>query len=779
MRKAGWIIWIGALMFAFACAPGQAPVDNTGNADVVIHDNVRLLEDHPAFVSASLEENRIVYEFSESVADLDVATGDVVVGQGYLRRIEGVTRDGNLLVVDTSLTAFLFDVFQRAKVNEVIGPQDVVLNEGPYGQLQQPVDLTISIPFGGIKLELGTDAGSGASVEFLSGSEVRFGPSIVWVLDWETPAWYLLWDLSRYELNEFKIGLRGQFDLTMDIKWTVSQSCSAEATKKLFDQGDDEGLMNRPAPEYPFNFMIGPIPVRVSIVFNVEFGASLTATGAGTGQFGFDTHAMIEPGVSYTGSWTAYFDTDFSANMHDPTASSPEATLKVTAKVWAKPIITMELYEIGGPTISLDVYLEAVLELLPEFCFSMTFGVDAAIGVAFSGTIADLLNLNASFSRSFSLYSKELVQTCQQTGNLEGQIVIWNTDPDVPIPGATIDIFKEYGTKIEPTLTSAADGSYSKEGLEVGNYNIHVEKEGYLPADVAVEVKADQTVYVTELKAITDACDAPGTASGDVVDATNNNGIAAHLDFRAGLDMRTGDIVASTDCAADGTYSVSGLDSGHYTAHAQLDGYADAYFNVIVCGIDDGDPNNDEVPDQRGIMSPLEPGNWRIMLSWGERPNDLDLHCLTPGGRHIFFRDVVKDGVEAHCRGSRDAAPWVALDVDQTSGYGPETLTFTQFDPGTYTVFVHNYGAQNDHEYPGGTYADESTPFSSSQAKIRIYNGQNEEVEAPGINVPSSGGGYFWQVLTINGSTQEVSLVNSMGGGENPHDFIAPVSCLE
>lgn len=786
MNRSGWILVLAAMLFSMACGMEDQSTIDSGDSAFVLQENVRLLEQHPAFYSRDLEENRIVFEFTESVEDLDVAAGDIIVGAEYLRGVETVQKDGNLLIVETSLSVFIFDLFERAHFHGVIQPMDGPEVFGPYGQIQQPLDLTISIPFDGVKIELKVEEGSeaiGGSVEFMPGSYMRFGPTIVWEMDLETPPLYLFWNPSKYTLHDLRIGLRGQFDLNVDIKWEAARASTLGGSKKLFNWTDKDnvfqrGWFNRPQPEYPFFFQLGPIPVKSNIVFNINTYATLTATGEGKGQAGFETHAMMEPGVHYDGqNWEAYFEKNFEFDKHDPTASGPSASLKVTLKLGVVPEVMWEFYEIGGPVIKIDGYIKAELELLPDLCFVLGLYTDVFIGIEFSGKIAEIFGLTASRGETFKDVIKwELVQTCEEVGNLAGQIVIWNTDPDVPIEGATIDIYKEDGSKVEPTLTSAADGGYSKEALPVGQYRVHVEKQGYLPADVSVEVKAEQTVYVTELKALTDACDAPGTASGDVVDATNKQGISAHLDFRAGVDMRTGDIVASTDCAADGTYSVSGLDSGHYTAHAQLEGYADAYFNVIVCGIDDGDSENDETPDQRGMMSPLEPGNWRIMLSWGERPNDLDLHCLTPGGKHIFFRDAPG----ANCRGSRDVDPHVALDVDQTKGYGPETLTFTQFHAGTYSVFVHNYGAENDHEYVGGTYADESTPFSSSQAKIRIYNGQNEEVEAPGINVPSSGDGYFWHVLTIDGSSKEITIQNSVdSSGQNPHDFIEPLSCLE
>ena len=49
----------------------------------------------------------------------------------------------------------------------------------------------------------------------------------------------------------------------------------------------------------------------------------------------------------------------------------------------------------------------------------------------------------------------------------------------------------------------------------------------------------------------------------------------------------------------------------------------------------------------------------RIVLSWNTDNTDLDLHVLTPDGEHCFY-------------GNRVLNNGGALDVDVTTGYGPE-----------------------------------------------------------------------------------------------------------
>ena len=74
----------------------------------------------------------------------------------------------------------------------------------------------------------------------------------------------------------------------------------------------------------------------------------------------------------------------------------------------------------------------------------------------------------------------------------------------------------------------------------------------------------------------------------------------------------------------------------------------------------------------------------RFVLSWGEKPRDLDLHLVGPDF-HVSYRD-------------KKSVPNVAkLDRDDTNGYGPETITLDKVKQGTeYKVFVRNYSGEAD-----------------------------------------------------------------------------------
>jgi uncharacterized protein YfaP (DUF2135 family) len=70
----------------------------------------------------------------------------------------------------------------------------------------------------------------------------------------------------------------------------------------------------------------------------------------------------------------------------------------------------------------------------------------------------------------------------------------------------------------------------------------------------------------------------------------------------------------------------------------------------------------------------------RVALSWDSDGTDVDLHVVTPDGGHAFYGErVLKNGG--------------ALDVDVTTGFGPEIFSMPALLPGTYLVYVNYYGA--------------------------------------------------------------------------------------
>ncbi|MGK7630888.1 YfaP family protein, partial [Salmonella enterica] len=58
---------------------------------------------------------------------------------------------------------------------------------------------------------------------------------------------------------------------------------------------------------------------------------------------------------------------------------------------------------------------------------------------------------------------------------------------------------------------------------------------------------------------------------------------------------------------------------------------------------------------------------------------DLDLHLVTPDGDHVWY-------------GNRSLANGATLDVDVTTGYGPEIIATPTPQKGPYLVYVNYFG---------------------------------------------------------------------------------------
>jgi uncharacterized protein YfaP (DUF2135 family) len=115
----------------------------------------------------------------------------------------------------------------------------------------------------------------------------------------------------------------------------------------------------------------------------------------------------------------------------------------------------------------------------------------------------------------------------------------------------------------------------------------------------------------------------------------------------------------------------------------------------------------------------------KVVLSWDSDATDLDLHVLTPDGGHVFY-------------GNRVLENGAALDVDVTSGYGPEIVSMPAPLPGAYLVFVNYYGA--------GAHDRELTT-----ARVSVVSNENTPAEKQQtFSVPLRNPGELIQIGTFN-----------------------------
>lgn len=301
-----------------------------------------------------------------------------------------------------------------------------------------------------------------------------------------------------------------------------------------------------------------------------------------------------------------------------------------------------------------------------------------------------------------------------------------------PIEGAVVQFMQ--GDLIVSTQKSQSDGSFSA-SLPDGSYKVEISQNGYIPIVTYENFENSGTKYLETFRMVAGDRNARGGFSGQITDAVSGDPVSGvTLKLRSGWNAPDeADVIKTltTDEYGEFLYDTTtvfgviwGLQSGCYSLTASKEDYATMRFNLIVLP-------NEVTENQNATISPvLSDDEYRIVLRWGETPRDLDSHynAVTMSGRreHVYYSDM--EGETAN------------LDTDDTTSYGPETITVTGFEQlkNGFTYSVHDF-TNEGYEY--------CTELSSSGAYVTLLHGSDE----PRIYyVPVGRDGTVWNVFSIN-----------------------------
>lgn len=244
-----------------------------------------------------------------------------------------------------------------------------------------------------------------------------------------------------------------------------------------------------------------------------------------------------------------------------------------------------------------------------------------------------------------------------------------------------------------------------------------------------------------------------GTDYGYVVDATNNNALA-NATVKLHKGNKNGPLAGNSGtytCDSSGRFTLPELPLGTYTLEISAEGYVTKFstWTIIDSGITDGMSLN------RGTfaLTPLmNEGQYRIVLSWGETPSDLDSHLtanLSDSSQyHVYYSQ------------KNPSPEYANLDVDDTSSYGPETVTITNFD----SLYNKKYAV---HDYTNRD-SSSSSELSKSDATVAVYKG---EQLLRTFHVPTNTGGTEWDVFAFDANGNIVSI-NSMTYCSSPSEVL-------
>ena len=228
------------------------------------------------------------------------------------------------------------------------------------------------------------------------------------------------------------------------------------------------------------------------------------------------------------------------------------------------------------------------------------------------------------------------------------------------------------------------------------------------------------------------------TLDGVITNAVTGRGVAnAVLTLR--LKDPNSDIefeTATTKTNVNGEYTFEDLPATDFILKAEATGFVSEEFAITI--------DEDGTADYTNfVISPvLQTGEIRIVLTWNEEPRDLDAHLV---GRY-------EDGTNVHVsfmnqtEKNRNGDVLAELDVDDRSGFGPETMT------------IHDTGGSYDYDFIVHDY-EMTQKMAEKGATVKIYTQTGAPIT---VDVPSDVVNY-WHVCSIHDG--EVSIVNTAYSG--------------
>lgn len=309
-----------------------------------------------------------------------------------------------------------------------------------------------------------------------------------------------------------------------------------------------------------------------------------------------------------------------------------------------------------------------------------------------------------------------------ETGTLSGKICK-ATDKSTPVANAKIVITNNdarYKNEVF-NITANTDGNYSVT-LPAGTYKVKVTADGYIDFNAYSDVKTDQVTYTETFLMVAGNIEETGTATGTITNALNGSGLSGvTLQVRNGWNNSgEGSVIKTVRTDSNGRYSVS-LPLGNYTLCASKDGFVSTMINIVV--------QKSTNSEKSGSMTPVVSGdNFRIVLTWGSNPSDLDSHvvgALKNGNSfHVYYGNDYEYDVDTQV---------CYLDVDDTTSYGPETITLRTTTSTPYYYYIHHF--------------DGNGSIATSNAQVKVYQGDRLVAS---FNAPTDqGNAEYWNVFAV------------------------------
>lgn len=226
----------------------------------------------------------------------------------------------------------------------------------------------------------------------------------------------------------------------------------------------------------------------------------------------------------------------------------------------------------------------------------------------------------------------------------------------------------------------------------------------------------------------------------------------------AGASVTIGTQTVATNSA--GVASFTNLPEGNVSVSVSAPNYTAATQTAsLVCGTTTGVNRTTLALSPSTGTGALTANQFRVILTWGENPSDLDSHLTGPTQNsadrwHVAYFDQAAGGL-------------CGLDVDDVTSYGPETVTCPATGAGT-TPLIPGIYRYSIHHYSG------SLSIKESAAQVRLELNGNVYNYAPPAAGSYSGWDDVWTVfeLTVNANgTISVAPVNTVTNNVSEYDI--------
>lgn len=496
----------------------------------------------------------------------------------------------------------------------------------------------------------------------------------------------------------------------------------------------------------PDEILIGNIDCPIGYGFNVSGEVYLTFSA----EAGLNIVISIssKTGIQYTKNTGLRFVKDINPSL---------TPIKIAGSVEAGVAIEPGAEFLGIDLVAVGVGLGAAIEgeltpylNPPGFCFDSTayiyLNIYAQIGPddACLEFTKDIYNADNSFYKD-NIHFEETGKKEECTrgnGNYMGSVMRAD-NTSIPVGNAKIQVYR--GNALKDTTITDSHGNFVGVSLPSGSYRIRVSCSGYIPYERNFDIVGGQTTTIaTQLMISRDSEGDNGwdsrTCSGYVTNAYTGGRISGvTVEIRTQHLFGDNDLIDVVTTDSNGCFNFTAT-IGQYEIKAIKEGYVTNTISVTLF---------DDVVGANIVLNPestmVLDGNLRTVLTWGYIPYDLDSHMTGPQGSgrfHVAFYDM--------------SSNYVSLDVDDTSSYGPETITINQTESGIYSYYVHDYS--NRH-------SSYSTAMSNSGAKVQLYNGNTLMYT---IDIPTNQSGTVWHVFDYDSNTGLITLINEFSNQSSP-----------